>query len=101
MSYITRIHYQAAGDGVLGEHEIDYVLFLQVNKITIDPNPDEVSEIRWVPRSTVNDFVKTINAPLTPWFKLMLEHQLLDWWDNLHNVQKLQDHSNIHRFSET
>ncbi|XP_058801951.1 isopentenyl-diphosphate Delta-isomerase 1 [Phymastichus coffea] len=100
-NFITRIHYQAAGDEILGEHEIDYVLFLQVNKVTVDPNPDEVSEIRWVPRSTINNFVKNIDAPLTPWFKLMLDHQLLVWWDNLDSIHKFQDHSTIHRFLKT
>lgn len=29
MTYLTRIHYKAQSDGVWGEHEIDYILFLQ------------------------------------------------------------------------
>lgn len=99
--YLTRIHYQAAGDEIWGEHEIDYVLFLQANKITLDPNPDEISEIRWVSRKGMTDFVKSIDSPLTPWFKLILENQLPLWWDNLDKLDKFQDHSTIHRFSKT
>ena len=99
-SYLTRIHYQAAGDDIWGEHEIDYVLFLQVNKITLDPNPDEISEIRWISKTGINDFVKNIDSPLTPWFKLILEHQLPMWWDNLDMLHKFEDHSTIHRFSK-
>lgn len=29
MAYLTRIHYKAQSDGVWGEHEIDYILFMQ------------------------------------------------------------------------
>lgn len=97
--YLTRIHYQASGDGIWGEHEIDYVLFLQKNEINADPNPDEISEIQWVPKNKINDFVKNIDSPLTPWFKLILENQLLLWWNNLDKLHKFQDHCTIHRFS--
>lgn len=89
--YLTRIHYQSDGDGCWGEHEIDYVLFLQKDNVTLDPNPDEVSEIHWVPRSNIDKFVKEINSPLTPWFHLILKHRLLNWWDNLHSLEKMQD----------
>ncbi|XP_014210128.1 isopentenyl-diphosphate Delta-isomerase 1 [Copidosoma floridanum] len=99
--YLTRIHYQAAGDGIWGEHEIDYVLFLQKNKITLNPNPDEISEIQWISKRKMDDFVKSIDSPLTPWFKLILTHQLPVWWDNLDTLHKFQDHSTIHRFSKT
>ena len=96
--YLTRIHYQAVGDDIWGEHEIDYVLFLQVNKITLDPNPDEISEIQWISRENITDFVNNIGSPLTPWFKLILNHQLPLWWSNLHSLYKFQDHASIHRF---
>lgn len=33
MTYLTRIHYKAQSDGVWGEHEIDYILFMQ--KVTV------------------------------------------------------------------
>jgi isopentenyl-diphosphate delta-isomerase len=91
--YLTRIYYEAVSDNRWGEHEIDYVLFVQKN-VTIDPNPDEVSEIRWVPRSEIENFVKTV-TPLTPWFRLIYQHKLLTWWDNLHALNKMQDVDNI------
>lgn len=96
--YLTRIHYRAPGDHHWGEHEIDYILFLQKDGITINPNPDEVSEISWVSRNNIKNFVETVESPLTPWFKLILEHKLLSWWDNLKSLQKFQDHKTIHRF---
>lgn len=36
MTYLTRIHYKAQSDGVWGEHEIDYILFMQKVVLIID-----------------------------------------------------------------
>ncbi|XP_051160860.1 isopentenyl-diphosphate Delta-isomerase 1 [Leptopilina boulardi] len=96
--YLTRIHYQALGESIWGEHEIDYILFAQKDKITIDPNPDEISEIRWISREEIDNFIKTTKDPLTPWFKLIYENQLKLWWDNLNNLQKYSNHETIHRY---
>ncbi|XP_011501164.1 PREDICTED: isopentenyl-diphosphate Delta-isomerase 1 [Ceratosolen solmsi marchali] len=98
--YLTRIHYHATDDEIWGEHEIDYVLFLQLNRVTLNPNPNEVSEIQWISKEHMNNFVKNIKFPLTPWFKLILEHQLPLWWNNLNVLHKFQNHSTIHRFSK-
>ncbi|XP_033216686.1 isopentenyl-diphosphate Delta-isomerase 1 [Belonocnema kinseyi] len=97
LQYLTRIHYEAMGDTCWGEHEIDYILFAQ-KEVTLDPNPDEVSEIRWIPRSQIDEFIKSVDAPLTPWFKLILEHKLSFWWDNLSDLDKIRDHATIQRF---
>lgn len=37
MTYLTRIHYKAQSDGVWGEHEIDYILFMQKVKNNLPP----------------------------------------------------------------
>ncbi|XP_077281376.1 isopentenyl-diphosphate delta isomerase [Temnothorax americanus] len=92
--YLTRIRYQAPSNDRWGEHEIDYIMFLQRDDITIKPNPDEVSETRWVSRSEIDNFIKTTSL-LTPWFRLIYKFKLLHWWDNLHNLSKMQDHRNI------
>ncbi|XP_003699534.1 isopentenyl-diphosphate delta isomerase [Megachile rotundata] len=95
--YLTRIHYHAVS-GCWGEHEIDYVLFMQKDNITLNPNPDEISELHWVSQSDINQFVKSINSPLSPWFELILNHKLPLWWDNLYTLEKIQDHNTIQRF---
>ncbi|XP_043792607.1 isopentenyl-diphosphate Delta-isomerase 1 isoform X1 [Apis laboriosa] len=95
--YLTRIHYFAV-ESEWGEHEIDYVLFIQKDNLKLDPNPDEISELCWISQSEINNFVKNLNAPLTPWFKLILENKLPEWWNNLHSLKKLQDHNTIQRF---
>lgn len=97
-TYLTRIHYHDIGDGYWGEHEIDYILFLQKDQITLDPNSDEVSEVRWVSREEMPNFLKVVDSPLTPWFRLILTHKLPIWWQNLQALEKLQDHAQIQRF---
>lgn len=96
-TYLTRIHYHAA-NGYWGEHEIDYVLFLKKDNVTLDPNPDEISDLRWISRSNISQFVQNLKSPLTPWFELILKHKLPYWWENLHALDKMQDHDNIQRF---
>lgn len=86
-------------DGLWGEHEIDYVLFMQKDNVTLNPNPDEVSALRWVSQPEMNDFVKNLNSPLSPWFKLILKHKLPLWWNNLQTLEKIQDHDAIQRFT--
>lgn len=95
--YLTRIHYRDPGDGQWGEHEIDYILVLH-GSVTLDPNPDEVAEVQYVAHDKLDNFLKSQSAPLTPWFRLITQHHLRLWWDNLHQLHKFQDHSTIHRF---
>lgn len=51
--YLTRIHYKDIGDGIWGEHEIDYILFLQKD-VDLTPNPNEVSEVLYVKKQNIN-----------------------------------------------
>ncbi|XP_017769186.1 PREDICTED: isopentenyl-diphosphate Delta-isomerase 1 [Nicrophorus vespilloides] len=93
-NYITRIHYKDNGNGIWGEHEIDYVLFLQT-EVTVKPNSNEISEISYVPRDELDNYLPSLSGPLTPWFDLILKNRLRLWWDNLENLEKCKDHKNI------
>ncbi|KAH8250275.1 hypothetical protein KR026_009776 [Drosophila bipectinata] len=95
--YLTRIHYADTGDGVWGEHEIDYILFLQKD-VTLNPNSNEVSEVRFLRRNKIDEAVAKFSAPLTPWFSLILHHRLKLWWDNLNRLEQFEDLKNIQRF---
>lgn len=95
--YLTRIHYRDPGDGKWGEHEIDYILVLH-RDVSLNPNPDEVSEVQYVGRDQLDSFLASQSAPLTPWFSLIAQHHLRMWWDNLHQLHKFHDHSSILRF---
>ncbi|XP_028131225.1 isopentenyl-diphosphate Delta-isomerase 1 isoform X2 [Diabrotica virgifera virgifera] len=94
LNYITRIHYKDEGNGKWGEHEIDYVIFIQAD-VKIKPNPNEISEISFVPRTELDEYIHTLNGPLTPWFQLILKHRLKLWWDNLENLDEFKNYEKI------
>ncbi|PKI86038.1 isopentenyl-diphosphate Delta-isomerase [Malassezia vespertilionis] len=83
IQYLTRIHYVAPSDGMWGEHEIDYILFITAN-VTLDVNKNEVEDVQWV---TMDDLQKLMNeldpASFTPWFKLIVNEFLFSWWQIL------------------
>ncbi|KAJ8926021.1 hypothetical protein NQ315_009876, partial [Exocentrus adspersus] len=94
LNYITRIYYKDEGNGKWGEHEIDYVLFFQ-GDVKVKPNSNEISEISFVPRNELDDYIPTLSGPMTPWFQMILKHRLRFWWDNLDNLEEIRDHKNI------
>lgn len=97
--YITRIHYKDVGNGKWGEHEIDYVLFLQ-GDFKIKPNSNEISAISYVPRDELDGYLPTLDGPLTPWFMLILKHRLRLWWDNLDDLDEYKEHEKILKLSD-
>jgi len=101
MHYLTRILYQAPSTGgEWGEHELDYIIFMKANVHT-NINPDEVSDTAWIPRHELTDFMKEVHQSgggVTPWFHLVSQHLLHDWWKNLDNIHKFTDHEKIHSF---
>lgn len=95
ITYLTRIRYTDLGDGVWGENEMDYILFIKQD-VKINPNPNEISEISFVPQTEFDSYIPTIGAQLTPWFSLISKHRLKLWWKNLDDIAKYQDHEKIH-----
>lgn len=98
VKYLTRIIYKSIGDGIWGEHEIDYVLFVHKD-VSIKPNPEEVSEVCFVSKNNFNNFISDLKDPITPWFHLILKNQLHHWWDNINNLDEFVDHKTIHQLS--
>ncbi|XP_045461280.1 isopentenyl-diphosphate Delta-isomerase 1 [Harmonia axyridis] len=96
-TYLTRIIYKDEGNGKWGEHEIDYILFLK-GDYKLKPNPNEISEISYVPRTEVDNYIPTLSGPLTPWFNLILKHRLKLWWDNLDDLESYVEHKKILKF---
>ncbi|KAL4657645.1 isopentenyl-diphosphate Delta-isomerase 1 [Arapaima gigas] len=99
MTYLTRMHYKAQSDGMWGEHEIDYILFMQKD-VELSPDPNEIKSHCYVTKTELKDMLRRAKSgelKVTPWFGLIAETFLFEWWDNLRNLQKLKDHSQIHR----
>lgn len=88
--FLTRIHYLAPSDGKWGEHEIDYILFIEAD-VTLDINKNEVQDTRWVSPDELRQMFKDVESQsgkdkalkYTPWFRLICEGMLFEWWDKL------------------
>ncbi|XP_031471847.1 isopentenyl-diphosphate Delta-isomerase 1 isoform X2 [Phasianus colchicus] len=97
--YLTRIHYKAKSDGIWGEHEIDYILFVQKD-VMLNPDPNEIQSYCYVTQKELKQLLDKASrneVKITPWFKLIAETFLFKWWDNLPNLNKFVDHEKIHR----
>lgn len=89
-TFLARIHYLAPSDGKWGEHEIDYILFIEAD-VTLDINENEVKDTRWVSAEELKQMFKDVETQTgrdkalkyTPWFRLICEGMLFDWWEKL------------------
>jgi isopentenyl-diphosphate delta-isomerase len=105
--YLTRIHYRADNfphDGIFGEHEIDYILFLKGN-YDINYNKNEIKSYRFVECNEFREMLKKLKTNpeseeyrLTPWFKFISDSYLFDWWSKLDDLASVTNTENISRF---
>ncbi|MCJ1313345.1 isopentenyl-diphosphate delta-isomerase idi1 [Agyrium rufum] len=72
--YLTRIHYKAPSDGKWGEHETD---------VDLEPSPNEVQETSYVDADELRQMFDDPKLKFTPWFKLICETMLFEWWKHL------------------
>ncbi|KAM4687290.1 isopentenyl-diphosphate Delta-isomerase 1-like [Discoglossus pictus] len=97
--YLTRIHYKAKSDEIWGEHEIDYILFVQKN-VSLNPDPNEIKTHCYVSKEELKQLLEKAKhgeVKITPWFQLIADTFLYKWWDNLQDLKQFQDHDKIHR----
>ncbi|KAK3294779.1 NUDIX hydrolase domain-like protein [Chaetomium fimeti] len=80
--FLTRIHYKAPSDGKWGEHEIDYILFIKAN-VDLDPSENEVQATQYVSADRLKEMFQDPTLKFTPWFKLICNSLLFDWWKHL------------------
>jgi isopentenyl-diphosphate delta-isomerase len=99
--FLTRIHYKSPSDGKWGEHEskltssyanpiqhmtdvriVDYILFIKAD-VDLNVNPNEVRDSRFVSQEDLRAMFKDESLKFTPWFKLICESMLYEWWDHL------------------
>jgi len=90
--FLTRIHYLAPSDGKWGEHEIDYILFIEA-EVEVEVNVNEVQDTKWVDAAELRQMFKGVEGAAgkeqgvkyTPWFRLICEGMLFEWWEALGN----------------
>ncbi|KAK9477251.1 NUDIX hydrolase domain-like protein [Lipomyces japonicus] len=88
--FLTRIHYKAPSDGIWGEHEIDYILFIKANP-KVAANPNEVKDVKYVSAEELKSMFEDKNLIFTPWFKLICESYLFEWWSDLDKASKFRE----------
>ncbi|KAF2209138.1 hypothetical protein CERZMDRAFT_114097 [Cercospora zeae-maydis SCOH1-5] len=100
--FLGRIHYKAASDGIWGEHEIDYILFLQAD-VTIKANANEVRDWKYVTMHELRTMLDGDGAlnQFTPWFRLICRDALFQWWDLLQEgrLEEQEEFSEIRRMT--
>ncbi|KAK2024188.1 isopentenyl-diphosphate delta-isomerase [Colletotrichum zoysiae] len=95
--FLTRIHYKAPSDGKWGEHEIDYILFIKAN-VDLDINKNEVQATQYVSADELKKLFQDPSLKFTPWFKLICESMLFEWWQSLDNgLEKYTNEQEIRR----
>ncbi|KAK1432574.1 hypothetical protein QVD17_09471 [Tagetes erecta] len=99
---LGRILYKAPSDGKWGEHELDYLLFI-VRDVSMNPNPDEVADVKYVNREQLRELVKKADAgeeglKLSPWFRIVVDNFLFKWWDHVDqgSLNEAADMKTIH-----
>lgn len=113
--FLSRIHYCATdytycgNHNHWGEHEIDYILFLKVpskENLTINPNPDEVDEVKWVSKKELMTMFSSRLNLFSPWFYIIVKKCMIckdGWWNDLHHIMVNDDHydhRNIYRLNK-
>ncbi|KAF6207743.1 hypothetical protein GE061_016191 [Apolygus lucorum] len=98
--YLTRILYKSTDDGVWGEHELDYILFIIGKDLPLRPNLEEVSWVRYLRREDFDSFMNDKSESFSPWFSLIAKNYLATWWDNLSRISEYQDHKSIKNFTK-
>jgi len=102
MKFLTRIHYLAATDQKWGEHEVDYIIFIKSDKVTVNPNPGEVKDFKFVTMDEVRNIVSEAaqgKLKISPWFGLIFKQFLSSWWEKLIRGQELPSDDKIHKVS--
>ncbi|XP_047033814.1 isopentenyl-diphosphate Delta-isomerase 1-like [Helicoverpa zea] len=98
-TFISRFLYADCGDGAWGEYELDHVLILR-SDAQVKPNPNEIDDVKYIPRNKIDSFMEHLKDPVTPWFRLIYHHLLLYWWDNLHRLEDIAEPHKIRSFMD-
>jgi isopentenyl-diphosphate delta-isomerase len=78
---------------------VDYILFVQRDKITVEPNPNEVRDFKFVTMEELENMIQEASQgklQVTPWFKLIYDNLLSHWWQQLKMHAVVTQDSVIH-----
>ena len=85
-----------------GEHEMDYVFFMQ-KAVSLKPRENEVQDCWYASQTQVKELLQKAsedpNILVTPWFKIIANYFLFTWWANLNDLSRFENDKEIHRIS--
>ena len=80
--FVTKMRYQARQDEDWIEREVDHCLVIHAD-VNVNPNPNEVSEIKWVSQSELEELLIAEDSEniVAPWFRCIAARLMDDdWW---------------------
>lgn len=82
---------------LIASNLVDYILFIKAD-VDHTPNPNEVKDTRYVSEAELKAMFKNDSLKFTPWFKLICESMLFEWWEHLdQGLEKYTGESQIRR----
>lgn len=101
--YLTRLRYASASETApWGEHEVDYVLLCRPRgPVALAPDPDEVSDTRYVDAAELAAMMADESLRWSPWFRIIADRFLPAWWADLDaalTTDRFDDFGTIHAF---
>lgn len=76
---------------------VDYILFMKAD-VDLDINPNEVRDSKWVSQEDLKAMFQDKSLKFTPWFKLICESMLFEWWNHLDSgLEKYMGETEIRR----
>lgn len=61
---------------------VDYILFIKTD-VDLQENPNEVQATKYVTEDDLKTMFKDDSLLFTPWFKLICQSMLFEWWGSL------------------
>lgn len=75
---------------------VDYILFAQA-EVDLDVNPNEAKDVKYVTAEELKAMFADPTLTFTPWFKLICETMLFEWWENYENLEPYLNEQKIRR----
>ena len=76
---------------------VDDILFIKAN-VDHTPNPNEVQDTKYVSEDELKTMLKNDTLSFTPWFKLICDSLLYEWWEHLdEGLEKYEGEREIRR----
>lgn len=76
---------------------VDYILIIK-SDVDHTANPNEVQDTKYVSQDDLRQMFQDSSLTFTPWFKLICNTMLFEWWDHLdQGLEKYQGEREIRR----